>query len=106
MGVRQVPLGVPLGPNPTWQPLSPADGLFDWPLLQMDKVVQSGGALVIIHLCNKCPIQGGVVPSSQPRAPAPLPLPNWVPYAPPVPLLPNTNRPGQVAAYRFLLHQL
>lgn len=39
----------------------------------MDEVVQGGGALVIIHLCKKCPIQRRVVPVSQRSATAPCP---------------------------------
>lgn len=51
-----VPSKLPRGPRPSWPPCSPADGLFDRPLLQVDEVVQSGGALVIIHLWKKCPV--------------------------------------------------
>lgn len=88
-GICWGPLRVPAWPKSKMAPLSPADGLFDWPLLQMDEVVQSGGALVIIHLCNKCPIQGGAVPSSQPSAPTLLPLNVFVPCHPLLPHEPS-----------------
>lgn len=69
----RVPSRALLGPHPGRHPLSPADGLLDWPLLQVDEVVQGGGALVIVHLCEEHPVQRGALPRPQPRAPAPGP---------------------------------
>lgn len=48
-----IPAQFLFGAHPRWRPHSPADGLLDGPLLEMDEVVQGGGALVIIHLCKK-----------------------------------------------------
>lgn len=103
-----------LGPHPGRQQLSPADGLLDWPLLQVDEVVQGRGALVIIRLCEKHPVQRRALPLPQPSAPAPGPRSVFrvaVCPPPPHPVQPSTspahtNRAGQVIAHSLLLHQL
>lgn len=78
----------------------PADGLLDGPLLQVDVVVEGGGALVIVCLEMgrvHSPFLGVPAAGRCRGTPALLPTPGG---------RGGTHRPGQVAAQPLPLHQL